>query len=113
MTKQSTSAFVNPEIQLGTVLVANHGYTMILPVFYRVVRRTAKTMWVTEIKSVDVPDDEHGFTGYSYADLSDDSWMIAPKSSCSSVRLNGSYIKITGHYAKVWDGNRCRFDHLD
>ena len=107
------TAVLNPEVQPGTVLVANHGYTMILPVFYRVVRRTAKTMWVAEIKSIDCPDDGHGFTGYSYADLSDDSWMTAPKSACSSARLNGRYLKVDGHYAKVWDGNRCRFDHLD
>lgn len=103
----------NPEVQVGTVLVSNIGYSMILPVFYRVVRRTAKTMWVKRIRSIDVNDDGHGFTGYSYADLSDDSWMRAGKSEYISSRLNGSYLHVNNHLANVWDGSRRRFDHLD
>ena len=66
----STATFENmPELEVGTVLVANLGWSMVLPTFYRIVARTESSIWTKEIRSIASASDEYGTSGTKVADL--------------------------------------------
>ena len=87
-TKQNTNSsatFENmPELKVGTVLVANLGWSMVLPTFYRIVARTESSIWTKEIRSIASASDEYGTSG-----------------------------TVDGHYASVWDGKPRMYDYMD
>lgn len=49
-------------VNIGDVLVTDFGCTMTLPTFYKVTKKTAKTIWMVCLKSKSVDGD--GFTGH-------------------------------------------------
>lgn len=118
MTSQNsttTATFKNmPEIEVGTVLVTNRGWSMILPTFYRVVARTESSIWTKEIKGIEAPsNDGYGMNGYKVADMSDDSWLI-DRRSCPRYSIKGkSFASVDGRYAKIWDGTPQFYDYMD
>ena len=76
-TNSTTATFENmPEIEVGTVLVTDRGWSMVLPTFYRVVARTESSIWTKEIRSISAASDEYGTSGTKVADLTDDSWKV-------------------------------------
>ena len=48
---------------VGEIAFCNGGCTMQLPTFYKVVRRTKKTIWLVELESQLVEDDGYGQVG--------------------------------------------------
>lgn len=114
MTATKTNAFQNmPELEVGTVLVADHGYSMILPTFYRIVSRTESSIWTKEIKSITTKSDGYGMNGYKIADMSDDSWKC-DRRSCRRASIKGrSYPVVDGHYAQIWNGEPKMYDYMD
>ena len=110
----TTATFKNiHEIKVRTVLVADRGWSMVLPTFYRVVARTESSIWTKEIKGIEVPDNEHGMNGYKVTDMDDTSWMI-DRRSCPRYSIKGkTYAAVDGHYAKIWDGTPQFYDYMD
>ena len=110
----STATFENmPELEVGTVLVANLGWSMVLPTFYRIVARTESSIWTKEIRSIASASDGYGTSGTKVADLSDDSWKV-DRRTCKRSSIKGrSYATVDGHYASVWDGKPRMYDYMD
>lgn len=102
-----------PELNVGTVLVTNRGWSMVLPTFYRIVARTESSIWTKEIASISQPSDQYGQQGHKLADLDDDSWKI-DRRACNRYSIkNKSFASIDGHYAKIWDGTPQYYDYMD
>lgn len=110
----STATFENmPEIEVGTILVTDRGWSMVLPTFYRVVARTESSIWTKEIRSISVASDEYGTSGTKVADLTDDSWKV-DRRTCKRSSIKGRrYANVEGHYASVWDGKPKMYDYMD
>ena len=110
----ATTTFENmPELEVGTVLVTDRGWSMVLPTFYRVVARTESSIWTKEIRSITVASDEYGTSGTKVADLTDDSWKV-DRRTCKRSSIKGrSYATVDGHYASVWDGKPKMYDYMD
>ena len=49
--------------EVGQIAFCNGGCTMQLPTFYKVVRRTAKTVWLQEIQNQLIEHDGYGQAG--------------------------------------------------
>lgn len=113
-TNATTATFENmPEIKVGTVLVTDRGWSMVLPTFYRVVARTESSIWTKEIRSITAASDEYGTSGTKVADLTDDSWKV-DRRTCKRSSIKGrSYANVEGHYASVWDGKPKMYDYMD
>ena len=116
-TKQNTNSaatFENmPELEVGTILVANLGWSMVLPTFYRIVARTESSIWTKEIRAIASSSDGYGTSGTKVADLSDDSWKV-DRRTCKRSSIKGrSYATVDGHYASVWDGKPKMYDYMD
>ena len=95
------------ELEVGTILCTQEGYSIVSPRFYKVMRRTPKTAVVCELADNETPDDGHGFTG-TKVPCSD---TIGDEFRCK-ITDNGR-VHIHGHYSAVWDGRPKSYDYLD
>lgn len=113
-TNTTSATFENmPEIEVGTVLVTDRGWSMVLPTFYRVVARTESSIWTKEIRAITAASDEYGTSGTKVADLADDSWKVDRRTCKRSFIKGRSYANVEGHYASVWDGKPKMYDYMD
>ena len=56
-------------IQVGTILSGAYSYSARIPVFFRVVRLTDKTVWLEQLNKFIVDDDGYGQNGSCMPDL--------------------------------------------
>lgn len=101
-----------PEVQVGTVLFYDSGYSMMLPHFLRVENRTACYASVVELKTKNMPSDPPYNQCGSRVPLVDEpaTGILETK-----VQLNAKsgYMKFDGHYTSVWDGKPKQYDYMD
>jgi hypothetical protein len=101
----------NQAPQVDDIVVTNFGVTMVLPVFYKVVKRTPKSMKVRALRSREVDGD--GMVGHC---IPVDEYDEGHWATDISVRLQPDG---TGWYAKHrlyftrWNGTPQYFNHLD
>lgn len=115
MNTNTTATFKNmPELTVGTILVVNRGYSMVLPTFYRIVARTEASIWTKEIRGIETPsNDTNGMNGHKTADMNDNSWKIDRRSCPRYSIKNKQYAAIDGRYAKIWNGEPQFYDYMD
>jgi len=93
--------------KIGDILFGSGGYTMILPHFYQVISRTAKSYKVKELKQKIVSGG--GFQGEVEPirnEFKDDTIYKCVVSKYGNL-------KIDGHQVNLWDGKPKQYDHLD
>ena len=71
--------------EVGQIAFCNGGCTMQLPTFYKVVRRTAKTVWLQEIQNQLIEHDGYGQAGRKIP-------VDVPKGAVFHKRVKNFYI---------------------
>lgn len=96
---------------VGDVVTYNSGYSMILPHFAFVVRRTPKMIETIDLPTVDTSTDGYGQMGYKrpvgIIDLS-----LGYPTKKSRMRKGGSF-SIDGHWTHPWEGDSKHYDYMD
>ena len=96
---------------VGDVVTYNSGYSMILPHFAFVVRRTPKMIETIDLPTVDTSTDGYGQMGYKrpvgVIDLS-----LGYPTKKSRMRKGGSF-SIDGHWTHPWEGDSKQYDYMD
>ena len=98
--------------EVGQIAFCNGGCTMQLPTFYKVVRRTAKTVWLQEIQNQLIEHDGYGQAGRKIP-------VDIPKGAVFNKRVKKwadnqeyAYIKYWG-IIEPWDGTAKYYDSYD
>lgn len=108
----------NEQLQVGTILVSEWGYSMQMVTFYKVISRTKETVTLIELESIEVSDG--GFltgkaTPSNRIAQQQRNGVIEPvQPDRRRIKSNRNYIKV-GHarYAEIWDGKPKPFNHCD
>lgn len=95
---------------VGTVITYDVGWSMILPKFALIVRRTPKTITTVGLPTTKQDTDGYGFTGYEQPVTS----VYVPEDVRGSLsRLGRHGFSVDGHPARIWDGSPRYYDHMD
>lgn len=92
--------------KVGDVLYGQGGWSMILPHFYQVISRTAKSYRVKELKQKIVSGG--GFQGE--VEPIRNEFKDNKEYRCVVSKYG---LKIDGHRVELWDGKPKQYDHLD
>lgn len=103
------------KIKVNDILVADMGCTMIMPVFFKVVRATPKTVWIKELKSKQISGDS--FRGKCIPKDEFDNMDEEPKRCLILCDENEQYCKYKEYgsctYCAIWSGEPMDYDYLD
>lgn len=108
MTTTTTTANDQTAIASGDIVCWDSGYSMCLPHFARVLRRTRCMLVVEELQSYSVLDDGHGMCGMKMpTDIGTGEVM--------KLRLHSGrwFATKSGNYVHRWDGKAMQYDYLD
>ena len=88
----------------GDILSGTFGYSMTLPIFYYIVKRTTSQFTLVKMSKKIVSGHHNG----SFEEVPDESKLQKDlKGQEIRARLpknHGSYLKVDGHYMHLWDG---------
>ena len=110
-----TAAEKSPkDIEVGDIIYANFGYTMTLPVFGRVIKRTPCTYVIEELPSKEFGRDRYGQQGLALPVLDGSSRTAHANRRLRANRFTKSgNLSWDGHYATFWDGKARWYDYMD
>lgn len=110
-----TAAEKSPkDIEVGDIIYANFGYTMTLPVFGRVIKRTPCTYVIEELPSKEFGSDRYGQQGLALPVLDGSSRPAHANRRLRANRFTKSgNLSWDGHYATLWDGKARWYDYMD
>lgn len=110
-----TAAEKSPkDIEVGDIIYANFGYTMTLPVFGRVIKRTPCTYVIEELPSKEFGRDRYGQQGLALPVLDGSSRPTHANRRLRANRFTKSgNLSWDGHYATFWDGKASWYDYMD
>lgn len=110
-----TAAEKSPkDIEVGDIIYANFGYTMTLPVFGRVIKRTPCTYVIEELPSKEFGRDRYGQHGLALPVLDGSSRPAHANRRLRANRFTKSgNLSWDGHYATFWDGKARWYDYMD
>jgi len=90
--------------QPGDILSGTFGYSMTLPIFYYIVKRTTSQFTLVKLSKKIVSGHHNG----SFEEVPDESKLekdLKGKEIRARLSKNsGSYLKVDGHYMHLWDG---------
>lgn len=96
---------------VGDVVYYNAGWSMILPHFALVVRRTPKMIETIDLPTVDTSTDGYGQMGHKrpvdVVDLSEER-----RRTKNRMNKSGTF-SVDGHYTRPWDGESKDYDYMD
>jgi hypothetical protein len=102
------------KISAGDILCGDIGYSMSIPVFYKVISLTSsgKSAKIARLEAIDCTDD--GFTGTRMPSTK----FSARDTKAYTRRINtsdyfGEYVALNGHNLYQWNGKAKYFDYLD
>ena len=96
---------------VGTVVTYDVGYTMSLPKFALIVRRTPKMIETVVLPTIKEPTDGYGFQGHERPITR---VMVPDGIKGRRTRMGkGGAFSVDGHYTKIWEGESRWYDHLD
>lgn len=102
------------DIEVGDIIYANFGYTMTLPVFGRVIKRTPCTYVIEELPSKEFGRDRYGQQGLAIPVLDGSSRPAHANRRLRANRFTKSgNLSWNGHYATFWDGKARWYDYMD
>ena len=115
---ETQTSTANP-FEVGDIIHTSWGYSMTLNSFYRVMRVTAKTVWLRELEKVTVIPEtgvNHGYCGQEVP-----THDISPRGEETrhrvlpgpSWRPDEPTVKTEHGYAEKWDGEPKHFNTLD
>ena len=97
-------------MKTGDILYANLGWSAGIPTWWKVVKATAKSVWIHRLKSYVTSDDGYGQNGYKMPmvdSLDDDCRTIMRR---VAVTRYGEEVRINNYStASIWDGNAHAF----
>ena len=105
MANESTAMYA--DLQPGTVLFWDSGWSMLIPHFGVITRRTPKTITVAELGITHIGADKYGQHGTAVPKMDVRTGRVYRN------RLTRSYPVVDGHYASIWDGNPKQYDFMD
>ena len=96
---------------VGTVVTYNVGYSMSIPKFALIVRRTPKMIETVVLPTTREASDGYGFTGHERPVTR----VLVPegvKGKRTRMGKGGSF-SVEGHYTRIWEGESRWYDFLD
>lgn len=96
---------------VGTIVTYDVGYSMCLPKFAIIIRRTPKMIETVVLPTSKDPSDSYGFQGHERP-LS----RVLIPSDMTGIRTRmgkGGAFSVQGHYTRIWQGESRWYDHLD
>ena len=104
------------EIKVGDILAGTWGYSMVIPVFYQVVKVTDKRIKLVELEKRMVSHDGYGQRGYevpiqAVRDLDAEDVIARPSKDEKGEWVVGN--KSDHLYIKKWDGRPVWADYCD
>ena len=101
------------EIKVGDILAGTWGYSMIIPEFFEVTGKTAKTLKVRRLEKEMLRPNACGQQGYEVPaePLRDD---VSPFSGTARMSVHGGlFVKMEYAHVKKWDGRKIWADYMD
>lgn len=101
--------FVNP-YKVGDVLSGTYGYSMVLPIFFEVVKVTKAQVVLKELKAyVSSGDYMRGYTMPCLGEYASEQTF-----RCGVHKSNWGYgVSVHGKYVNIWNGNAIAHDRMD
>lgn len=98
------------DFQIGDILAGTWGWSMTIPAFFKVVRKTEKRLVLEEYDGRMISSDGYGQQGYEVPDFT--------RSMGERMgRIDGNYVIVGSRYntilLKKWDGNPVWADYMD
>ena len=107
------------KFMVGQIAFCNGGCTMQLPTFYKIIRRTQKTIWLVEIENQLVEDDGYGQEGHKIpVDIPTGAVFNKRVKNWKELKYGGgkdqefAFIKYWG-IVEPWDGTAKYYDSMD
>lgn len=119
--------YENP-FEVGDILEGDFGYSMILPVWYEVVKVTSKQVTLKELSSIVVSHDGYGQAGVKKPNIGvyKKNWEGKEREIRALVKKHGGsyydkydnpkkkyYVTVDNHILDLWDGENKSFDTYD
>ena len=102
------------DIEVGDIVYANVGYSMSLPTFGVVVKRTPCTYVIEELPTVRFGSDRYGQQGLELPVLDGTAQHKRANRRARSNRFSKiGGLRWDGHYARFWDGKAKWYDFMD
>ena len=95
---------------VGTIVTYDVGWSMSLPKFALIVRRTPKMIETVVLPTTKQASDGYGFTGHE-APVS--RIFVPERVQTRRTRMGKHGFSVDGHYTKIWDGSPQWYDHMD
>ena len=110
----ATAATKQPrDIEVGDIVYANFGYSMVIPTFGRVVKRTPCTYVIEELPTKHYGVDKYGQQGMALPVLDGTTVSRAHRAPRSNRFSKSGYLSWNGTYASFWDGKAKWYDFMD
>lgn len=98
------------DFKVGDILAGTWGWSMTIPAFFRVVRKTAKRLVLEEYEGVMINSDGYGQRGYEVPDFTN-------AKGEKLGRIEDGYVVVGSRYdtilLKLWDGKPVWADYVD
>lgn len=99
----------NPDTwKVGDILAGTAGYSMRLPEFYKIVKRTAKSFTVQQMKGKIVSGHRNG----QWEEIADEDAPLIEKTYTGRIRKYGG-VQVNGVNVHLWDGKPLYGDDMD
>jgi hypothetical protein len=98
---------INKKIEVGDIMCGTWGYSMTLPQWYKVVKRTNKTVWIVELNETIVSGRRNGYWESMPSDVTHIDYHTGKEillrrkvKECNGECVEAQY----GRHVWVWDG---------
>lgn len=105
-------------INVGDIYYGTWGYSMIIPAFFRVTRKTAKRVEVVELEKEMYQSTDGGYFQQGYERPKEPYMARRNGDGPKLCKTDGAYVVVpigygTRVYARKWDGERVWADYMD
>ena len=94
--------------EVGDILAGTFGYTISCPVFYKIIKRTAKQFTVARIPGKIISGHRNG----QWKEIADEKAIPEKETINARINKNGNVI-VDGVYVRLWDGTPLQGDDMD
>ena len=94
--------------EVGDILAGTFGYTISCPVFYKIIKRTAKQFTVARIPGKIISGHRNG----QWKEIADEKATPEKETIKARINKNGNVI-VDSVYVRLWDGTPLQGDDMD
>lgn len=94
--------------EVGDILAGTFGYSMTIPIFYKIIKRTAKQFTVARIPGKIVSGHRNG----QWEEIADEKATPSKETKTARINKRGNVIVDTV-YVRLWDGSPLYGDDMD